>query len=455
MTMAPTMKALTMIAATRLKLLFIVLVLTPFAALAQTTDDEEALQITVSGGEAKPYAVAAPEFFGESEEALALAAQIRAVAMADLLGSALFREVSQEAFIEDIQEFDADPSYVDWQVINADALLTGKTRIEPDGRLLVQFRLFDPVAAGQIVGFQYFVDPANWRRVGHKIADAVYTAMTGEEGYFDSRIVFVDERGPKGDRTKRLAIMDQDGANLRFLTSGRELVLTPRFSPNEQEILYISYEHGLPQIFLLNLETEQREVLGNFPGMSFSPRFSPDGKRVLMSLAQGGNTDIWVMELATRKMRRLTQGPGIETAPSFSPDGSEIVFESDRGGGQQIYIMSSAGGPARRISFGQGRYGTPVWSPRGDLIAFTKISDGLFRIGVMRTDGSEERILDESFLSEGPSWAPNGRVLSFFRESAGSGGASSLWSVDITGKNLKRLPTGGAASDPAWSPLLP
>lgn len=444
-----------MIASLRLALAAIALNLVAALPAAAQQSNDGALEITVAGGEFKPIAVAAPAFFAEGAEAGALAAQIRALALTDLDGSGLFRQIDQTAYIDQIAGFDAEPQYADWRAINADALFTGDARIEPDGRLLVRFRLFDPFAEGQIEGLQFFSDPADWRRIGHKIADAVYSKLTGEGGYFDSRIVYVDEQGPKGARIKRLAIMDQDGANFRYLTSGGSLVLTPRFSPNDQEILYISYERGAPQIFLYNLETGQQEVLGNFPGMSFAPRFSPDGRQVLLSLEQGGNTDIWVMELATRKMRRLTQSPSIETAASYSPDGRQIVFESDRGGGQQIYVMSALGGGAQRISFGEGRYGTPVWSPRGDLIAFTKQAGGQFQIGVMRADGSEERILDSSFLSEGPTWAPNGRVISFFRESPGANGRPSLWSVDITGRNLKRLPTANAGSDPAWSPLLP
>ena len=423
-------------------------------ARAQTSGDG-ALEITVAGGDFKPISIAAPAFLAAPGEAATLASQIREVAMNDLEGSGLFRVAPPESYIEAVTDLNAEPRYADWQAINADALVTAQAGIEADGRLLVQFRLFDSFAEGQVEGLQFFADPGDWRRIGHKIADAIYAQLTGEGPYFDSQIVYVHESGPKGNRVKRLAVMDQDGANNRFLTGGQELVLTPRFSPNDQEILYISFARGEPQIFLYNIATNQREILGNFPGMSFAPRFSPDGRQVVMSLEQDGNTDIYVMELATRRLRRLTSSPAIETAPSYSPDGSQIVFESDRGGGQQIYVMSALGGPATRISFGQGRYGTPVWSPRGDMIAFTKSSGGQFAVGVMRIDGSDERILDASFLSEGPTWSPNGRVIAFFRESAGANGSASGWSVDITGRNLKRLQTAGAASDPSWSPLLP
>lgn len=431
----------------------LLLALAALPARAQTSDG--ALEITVAGGEFEPIAVALPGFFAPPGQAATLAAQVREVVVADLVGSGLFREIPEAAHIQRIDDFDAAPRYPDWQAIGADALVTGAASIEPDGRLLVRFRLFDIFAGGQAEGLQFFADAGDWRRVGHKIADAVYAKLTGETGYFDSRIAYVHESGPKGARVKRLALMDQDGANHRFLTDGRNLAVTPRFSPKDETLLYISFERGEPQIFLYDVATGRQEILGSFPGMSFAPRFSPDGLQVVMSLEQGGDTDLFLMDLATRSLVRLTRSPAIETAPSFSPDGAQIVFESDRGGGQQLYVMSSKGGEATRISFGQGRYGTPVWSPRGDLIAFTKSGGGQFAIGVMRTDGSEERILDASFLSEAPTWAPNGRVLSFFRESAGANGAASLWSVDITGRNLRRLAAPGAGSDPAWSRLLP
>jgi TolB protein len=287
------------------------------------------------------------------------------------------------------------------------------------------------------------------------VGDVVYGRITGEGGYFDSRVVFVAENGPKNERRKRLAIMDYDGANVQYLTDSSALVLAPRFSPTGDKVLYTSYETGFPQVYVLDVRSVGRRVLSQQKGtMSFAPRFSPDGSTVVYSLSAGGNTDIFTMGLNGSNPRRLTTAPSIETAPSFSPDGRQIVFESDRSGGQQLYVMPANGGEAKRISFGQGRYGTPVWSPRGDLIAFTKQNAGRFHIGVMRVDGSEERLLTASFLDEGPTWSPNGRVIMFTRETQGASGSSSLYSVDISGRNLRRVITEGAASDPAWSPLL-
>jgi TolB protein len=339
-------------------------------------------------------------------------------------------------------------------VPNAQALVMGRVTREGDGRLRTEFRLWDVFSGEQLIGQQFFTSPENWRRVAHIIADAIYTRLTGEKGYFDTRIVYISETGAKDKRVKRLAIMDQDGANSRILTDGRSLVLTPRFSPTRQEITYMSYEGGNPRVYLLQIETGQREVVGNFPGMTFSPRFSPDGQKIIMSLQQGGNSNIYTMDLRSRATMRLTDTPAIDTAPSFSPDGNRIAFESDRGGRQQLYVMNSDGSNQQRISFGPGSYSTPVWSPRGDIIAFTKQYGGKFAIGVMNVDGSGERILTEGFHNEGPTWAPNGRVLMFFREAQGANGGPNLYSIDLTGYNERRIPVEGFGSDPAWSPLL-
>jgi TolB protein len=316
----------------------------------------------------------------------------------------------------------------------------------------VDFRLWDVFGEQQMIGLQYTTTPENWRRVAHKISDAIYKRLTGEESYFDTRIVFVAESGPKTNRIKRLAIMDQDGANPSFLTDGSYWVMTPRFSPTAQQITYMSYEGDRARVFLFNIETGRREVLGSFNGMTFAPRFSPDGQSVLMSLDTNGNSEVYRIDLRTRASERLTNSPAIDTSPSAAPDGSRIVFNSDRGGSPQLYVMNADGSGVTRISFGDGRYMTPVWSPRGDLIAFTKQRGGRFYIGVMRPDGSGERLLTESFLDEGPTWSPNGRVIMFFREPIGQ--SPSIWSVDLTGMNQRRVQTPGAASDPAWSPLL-
>ncbi len=417
------------------------------------------LKIDITRGKVEPMPIAITNFLGNSPREKFIGSKLSSVLRKDLERSGLFRSIDPKAFIQKPEALQLQPRFADWRVISAQALVSGRARVQPDGRLRLEFRLWDVFAQQQMMGLAYFTMPGNWRRVAHIIADAIYKRITGEDGYFDTRVVFISETGPRKRRVKRLAIMDQDGYNHRFLSDGSDLVLTPRFSPTAQEITYLSYYRNRPRVYLLNIDTGRQEVLGDFPSMTFAPRFSPDGNKVIMSLAHNGNSDIHLMDLRTRRVQRLTRHPAIDTAPSFSPDNRKITFESDRGGRQQIYVMNVDGGNVRRISFGKGRYATPVWSPRGDLIAFTKLRKGRFFIGVMRPDGGGERLLTESFLVEGPSWAPNGRVLMFFRQTPaddrGRGGTSKLYTIDITGYNERELVTPTDASDPAWSPLIP
>ena len=412
------------------------------------------LRIEITEGVIEPLPVAVPNLVAETAESAPMGEQIARVIAADLTGTGLFREVPATSYISDISDFAAPVQYADWRAINAQALVTGAVNVAGN-QVTVKFRLYD-VFSGQEMGdgLQFAGTVEGWRRIAHKVADAVYSRITGESGYFDSRVVFVSETGPKDARRKRLAIMDYDGANVQYLTGSDDIVLAPRFSATGDRVLYTSYETGFPRIFVLDVGSVQARVLESQQGtMSFAPRFHPNGQTVVYSLSQGANTDIWAMDIASGAAQRLTSAPSIETAPSFSPDGSQIVFESDRSGTQQLYIMPAGGGEARRISFGKGRYGTPVWSPRGDLIAFTKQSEGRFHIGVMRTDGSEERLLTASFLDEGPTWSPNGRVIMFARETQGAAGRSTLYSVDITGRNLRPVRTPEGGSDPSWGPL--
>jgi TolB protein len=416
------------------------------------------LRIDITHGKVEPMPIAIPALAGAGGNEGQAGQEIAGVVSADLDRSGLFRPLDPRSFIQDVSTSAVEPRFDDWRQINAQALVTGTVGTQGDGRLRVEFRLWDVFAEQQLTGYGYTTTPQNWRRIAHIIADEIYKRITGEDGYFDTRIVYVAESGPEAKRIKRLAIMDQDGANNRFLTDGRALVLTPRFSPTSQEITYLSYASGTPRVYLFNIDTGQQEAVGDFPGMTFAPRFSPNGNRVIMSRAENGVSNLYALDLRTRRPTRLTDSQAIDTSPCYSPDGSTIVFNSDRGGSQQLYVMGADGGGARRISFGSGKYGTPVWSPRGDLIAFTKIDGGSFYIGVMRPDGSGERLLTHDFLVEGPTWAPNGRVLMYFRQSPsdsrGYGGSVRLYSIDLTGSNQREVTTPQDASDPAWSPLL-
>jgi TolB protein len=416
--------------------------LTAFAAPARAQDE-----VIIDQGVVRSLPIAIAPFQGPR------GSEIAEVISANLERSGFFNPVDPAAFIQRNPGVDVQPNFAQWTQINAQTLLVGQVNQDPDGRLRVNFRLWDTVQQTQLLGFQFTSTPENWRRVAHKISDAVYQRLTGELGYFDTRIVFIAEDGQGPGRQTRLAVMDQDGYNPVYLASTNAILMTPRFSSTHQRITYMALGEDYTRIYLLDLETGRQESLGQFQGVVFAPRFSPDGGRIAFTLERGGNSDVYVMNLQSRSLTRLTTDPGIDTSPSFSPDGSRIVFNSDRGGRPRLYIMNSDGSGQRPISSGSGNYHTPVWSPCGDLIAFTKQQGGRFHIGVMSPDGSGERILSSSYHQEGPTWAPNGRYIMFFREAPGSGGPK-LYSIDLTGRNEQPIPTANFGSDPAWSPLL-
>ena len=424
------------------------------------------IEVDITRGNLNPLPIAVSPLFSDDKSNLQLknnfqleklGDQISQIIEKNLKTTGLFNPLKKEAFLQNPDVAHLKPRFEDWALIKSQALITGQVKYEKD-KLRVEFRLWDVLAAKEMMALAFTTVPDNWRRVGHIISDKIYERLTGEKGYFDTRIIYVAEEGPKTKRIKKLAIMDQDGVNTKYLTLGNELVLTPRFSPTNQMVTYLSYFKNLPRVYLLDIETGIQEVVGDFPGMTFAPRFSPNGKKIIMSFAKNGNSDIYTMNLENRIVERITNHPSIDTSPSYSPDGKFITFNSDRSGFQQIYIMKSDGSNVRRISFGKGLYGTPVWSPRGDLIAFTKLHKGKFYIGVMRTDGSGERLLTENYYQEAPSWSPNGRVLIFYREtksnSKGEGFSAKLWSIDLTGYNERQIPTETDGSDPSWSSLL-
>ena len=416
------------------------------------------LRIDVSGAERKALPIAIPEMIGSNSNIFQKIVgsnygdKVREVIMADLDRSGLFNILPEKSYIEKLTNINYIPSFVDWQAIKAQALLQSEIIELQGNRLRVDFRLWDVVTEKELLGKSFTTSKNNWRRLAHVVADAVYERLTGDKGYFNTRIVYVSEHGLATRRVKRLAIMDQDGENHQFLTDGRNLVLTPRFSPNMQKITYLEYAGNNPRVYMMDLNSKSRQVLGHFPGMTFAPVFSPDGNKVLMSYASKGATNIYEMDLRSRKIKQITYGSAIATSPSYSPDGQKIVFNSDMGGNQQLYVMNADGSNVERISFGKGRYATPVWSPRGDYIAFTKMAGGAFYIGVMSPDGSNERLLADGYLVEGPTWSPNGRVLMYFRQDRGS--PVRLYTIDMTGYNERRIITPSEASDPAWSPLL-
>jgi len=446
----------------KLKLLTIICLL----FLLKTTNSYSLIEVDITRGNLNPLPIAVSPLFQDKKSKNEfqrelnlddLGLEISKVVENNFIQSGLFNPLSKDAFLQKPDIAHLKPRFEDWALIKAQALITGKVSID-NGKLKVEFRLWDVLAGREMLALAFTTVPNNWRRVGHIITDKVYERLTGEKGYFDTRIIYVSEEGLKTQRVKKLAIMDQDGFNTKYLTLGNELVLTPRFNPTNQMVTYLSYFRNLPRVYLLDIETGIQEVVGDFPGMTFAPRFSPDGKKIIMSFAKDGKSDIYVMDLENRIVEQITNHPSIDTSPSYSPDGKYITFNSDRSGYQQIYVMKSDGSNVKRISFGNGLYGTPVWSPRGDLIAFTKLHKGKFFIGVMRTDGKGERLLTENFYQEAPSWSPNGRVLIFYRETKtnekGEGFSAKLWSIDLTGYNERLVETQTDASDPSWSSLL-
>ena len=419
----------------------------------------EDLRIKINSGQVEPLPIAIANFTGEEGGSSKIGMQISTVVSNNLVGSGQFKAIESAAFIAPPTNPSVRPNFTDWTPLGIKALITGSVKNINDQQIEVEFRLWDVIAETDLIGLRLSVNSKAWRRVAHIISDEIFERLSGDSGYFDTRIVYVAESGPQNNRIKRLAIMDQDGENHQFLTDGSFLVLTPRFSPTSQEITYLAYFKNEPRVYIFNLETGQQELLGSFPGMTFAPRFSPSGEKIIMSLAEKGVTDIYTMDLNNQEVKRLTNSPSIDTSPSFSPDGKKIIFNSDRGGTQQLYIMDSNGRNVKRISFGKGRYATPVWAPKGELIAFTKILKNKFYIGVMSPDGSGERLLAQGYLVEGPTWAPNGRVLMYFKQEApiddGKSTTINLFKIDVTGFRETRIVTPSDGSDPAWSPLLP
>lgn len=436
-----------------LKRLFLLIL----ASLFMVSSARAELEIDVNGAIRNPMPIAIPEISHSGFFIGRYASKIHNVITADLDRSGLFRILPEKAYIQKLKGINDEPKFVDWQAIKAQALVQSELKEVNDKEIRIEFRLWDITSRQQLLGQAFTTKKDNWRRIAHKISDLIYERLTGEKGYFDTRVVYISESGPMTKRIKRLAIMDQDGENHRFLTNGRYMSLTPRFSPNMQKITYLSYVGSTPKVYIMDVESGRQELLGHFPGMTFAPVFSPDSSKVLLSFASGGNTDIYEMDLRRKTTKQITKHPAIDTSPSYSPDGEKIVFNSDRGGDQQLYIMNADGSDVHRISFGKGRYATPVWSPRGDYIAFTKMANKQFYIGVMYPDGTGERILASGYLVEAPTWSPNGRVLMYFRQDKGYRGSApvKLYTIDLTGYNEREVITPSDASDPAWSPLLP
>ena len=435
----------------------------PSEGEVQTTFEEEGL----SGGsvtdesEWANLAIAIPAFATDRDVPTAAAGgstdalgrEIARVVFNDLKNNGLFQPIGPDSLPRPTNAQVTAPVFGVWSGRSAEMLIQGYVRADGNGGLTIGCYLYDVELREELARAGWQLQPGEWRRAAHKCADLVYGRLTGEDPFFDSRIAFIAETGPKDKRQKRLAVMDSDGANLRFVTLGSATALTPRYSPDYKQLLYLSYVDGNPRIYVYDIGTGQQRVVTQSTNPTFAPRWSPDGRYILYSMAVGGNTDIYRVSAQGGASERLTDTPGIDVGGSYSPDGSKIVFESDRSGGQQVYVMNADGSNQRRISFHGGRSATPEWSPRGDKIAFTHMG-GNFRIATMNPDGSGLSFLTNSWQDEAPTWAPNGRIVQFFRTERNSG-KTGLYQVDLTGENERRLPTPTDASDPAWGPVLP
>ena len=435
----------------------LLLVLVAFCTMFAASSAHARVKIDLNSPGAAPIPVAVPDFYGADAESAQYGRDLAGVIRNNFSNSTPFKVLKQQAFLQSPQQLaTTGPAFADWKGINADALLTGTVQVINGQQIRVEYRLFDTQSEQQLLGRRYTVDLRFWRHVAHRVSDDVYQELTGESGYFATRIVHIGEtKVPGQPLLKKLCVMDQDSANYQCLTDGMALVLTPRFNPNLQKIIYMSYASGKPRLYLLDMPTGQQTIIGDFEGLNSTPRFSPDGSKVAMTLTQGheGNPEIYVMDMGSRAIRRLTYQSGIDTSPSFSPDGRKIVFNSDRGGQAALYIMDADGSNVKRLTYGAGRYYAPAWSPRGDLICFVKQSGGTFHVGVIDPDGQEERLLTDSYMDDNPTWAPNGRVIVFQRQGNRSD-RSRIMTIDLTGYNLRELPTPTNASDPAWSPLI-
>jgi len=433
----------------------------PEGGAVETIDEDAGLEVTVSfEGNLDDLGIAIPGFATDRDVATpanssgtaALGKELARVITSDLRNNGLFKPTGPDALPQPSFAEITAPNWSTWSNRGAEMLVHGYVRGRADSKLTIGCYLYDMALKQELVREGWVVEPADWRRAAHKCADLVYSRLTGESPFFDSRIAYIAETGPKDNRTKRLAIMDSDGANHRFITTGRSTALTPRYSPDYKKLSYLSYVDGNPRIYVYDIGTGRQTLVTQSSNPTFAPRWSPDGRWLLYSMAVNGNTDIYRVSASGGEPIRLTDTPGIDIGGSYSPDGSRIVFESDRSGAQQCYVMDADGSNQRRISFGGSRCATPEWSPRGDQIAFTNASS--FNISVMSPSGGNVRVLTNGWQDEAPTWAPNGRIIQFFRTERNSG-KTALYQVDLTGENLRRLPTPVDASDPAWGPILP
>ena len=423
--------------------------------VSQIKANEES--VTIDKGVIEPVYIAICPFFGEESKNDVISMIVKS----DLSSTGLFLPIKENAFLQNISSYNVDVAYQNWNAIHARYLVFGDVQYVENNKVKVRFKLYDILLQRKEVEYVLEGNIRSLRKMAHLVSNEIYKRITGSEGYFDTKVAYVSvTRQRNGKKINRLAIMDHDGAAHKFLTDGSNIVLTPRFSPDKDELIFFAYGEKVVRgrrktlvgnLYKYSFDTNTiTAVFKDSPYMNYAPRYSPDGKKLLYSMSNdSGYSSLYVMDLATKSVKRLTRGACIDTSPCYSPDMKKIVFNSDRGGSQQIYMMNVDGSDIHRVSFGKGRYATPVWSPDGKWIAFTRMWGRKFYIGIMKPDGSKERLLACGHLVESPAWAPNSRVLMFAHQDRS--GTERMHSIDITGYNQREIPTPMDGITPEWA----
>ncbi len=333
-----------------------------------------------------------------------------------------------------------------WSGSGAEALVIGEVTYK-ENALVLEARLYDVVKKEMILGKRYTGEIHDLSRMVHRFADEVVFALTGEQGFFQTKIVYVSQATGK----KEISLMDFDGRNATRLTHHNSICLSPRFSPDGTRIAFTSYKSGNPDIYIKDLRTGAERRAFRYPGLNISPSWSPDGQRLAMTLSKDGNSEIYTARLDGSDLQRVTDHPGIDVSPTWSPDGRRIAFVSNRGGTPQIYAMDASGQNVQRLTF-EGTYNThPSWSPRGDRIAFDATVRGEHNICTIQADGANFKVLTANLSQcEMPSWSPDGRNLVF---SSNRNGVPNIYLIDAEGTRIKRLTfEKGGDTYPNWSP---
>lgn len=400
---------------------------------AQTT-------IEIIGGGAQQFPIAVTNLPGEA----ALPQGIAQIVRDDLNRSGLFKLV--DATNLPVPADAAQVRFPEWKGRGADFLAFGRVVPAADGRLSARVVLVDVAKQVELGNFSYTLSPAQARVTAHRLADDIYQKITGERGFFNTKIAYVKKSGNRFD----LIVADSDGQNEQSALTSREPIISPRWSPDGSKLAYVSFENKKPQIWVHEIYTSKRTLVGNFRGSNSAPAWSPDGATLAIALTLSGGTQIYTIPASGGESKRLTNSGGIDTEPWYAPDGM-IYFTSDRGGSPQIYRMSASGGDARRVTF-KGTYNvSPRVSPDGKTLAYITRTNGQFQVSILDLATNQDMTLTDTVKDESPSFAPNGRMLLYATEIGGRGVLAAV-SKDAQVKQRISV-TAADAREPAWGPF--